>query len=141
MRTQNQIIIFILCINVAMAMVDAFGSGVIAGTQYTSNPSDSGTLNTYASEYNATSTASEWQPPTLLTAIGDIVWSLPKFFIIILDIIGGFPLLLIRIGNLFVFDSFAAAAWLVFCSGIGVVFGYIMVMFIIELVSGRSLND
>lgn len=144
MRVQNQIVIFILCLNVALAMVDAFGSAVIPGTGYgySGPPSDNGSaLGTYTSEYNATDVAANWQPPSVLTAIGDIVWSLPKFFIIMLDIVAGFPLLLIRIGAMFAFDATAGATWLVFCGGLGAIFGYMMVTFILELISGRPLND
>lgn len=146
MRTASQIIIALICLNAAIAFADGLGAlGVLPAWNYTHGLSVNSTDPTGALvQYgNATDMATTWSsnPPTVIGVIGDIVGSLPSYFKIIVDVIGGFPILIIQLSNMFALDPTGTLVVLVFASLLATPFGFLMFSYIIELISGRSLFD
>ncbi len=94
MRIQSQILIALICFNAAIAFVDALGElNVLPGYNYahglgTNSTDYNGALVQYG---NATDLATSWSqnPPSVVAVIGDIVGSLPSYFKIVIDLIGG----------------------------------------------------
>jgi hypothetical protein len=146
MRIQSQIIIALIILNACIAAYDGFGAlGLIPEYAYvhqlnqTQLTPDEGLV-----QYgNASEIAEDWSqnPPTVIGVIGDIVGSLPTYFKIIIDVIAGFPMLIIQIADAFALDTVTASAILVFATLFGTPFGFLMVSYIIELISGRTLNE
>jgi hypothetical protein len=147
MRIQSMLLIALVCVNAGMALVDGLGAlGVLPAYSYVhplSNQtvvSGSGGLVQYG---NASDIATQWSgnPPTTIGVIGDIVGSLPIYFKIIIDLIGGFPLLIVQLGAIFPLDTVSGYVVLAFAGAMATVWGYLMVTFIIELISGRYIAD
>ena len=146
MRIQSQIIIALIIMNACIAAYDGFGAlGIIPEYAYvhplnqTQLTPDEGMV-----QYgNASDIAADWSqnPPTVIGVIGDIVGSLPTYFKVLIDIFAGFPMLIIQIASAFALDTVSSAAILVFATLFGTPFGFLMVSYIIELISGRPLNE
>lgn len=147
MRIQSQIIIAILCINAAIAFVDTLGYlEVIPGWGYAHGLSEGANVDYEGSmvEYgNATDIATQWSqnPPSVIAVVGDIVGSLPSYFKIIVDIIGGFPLLIIQLGSMFALNDVAVLVIAAVATLLATPFGFLMFSYIIELISGRQMNE
>lgn len=135
-----------ICINAAIAFVDTLGElGFMPGYEFahalSTNSTDvDGAMVQYG---NATDAATSWSenPPSVIAVIGDIVGSLPSYFKIILDVIAGFPLLIIQLSNMFALDATASLVITAVATMFATPFGFLMFSYIIELISGRSLND
>lgn len=147
MRIQSQIIIALICLNAAIAFADGLGElGVLPGYNYahgltgTNSTDYEGAMVIYG---NATDLAANWSndPPTTIGVIGDIVGSLPSYFKVILDVIGGFPILIIQLSNMFALDSTSTLVVAAFATFLGTPFGFLMFSYIIELISGRVVNE
>ena len=149
MRKQSQLLLLFICINVGMSMVDGLGSlGAIPGYSYAHGLSNSTSIpndpSAAAVQYgNASEIATAWSqnPPTLLGTIGDILGSLPWYFRMILDIFTGFPFLVAQLASAFTLDPLSSNVVLVISVGLSSVWGWLMASFIVELISGRMLNE
>ena len=149
MRVQSQLLLIFVCLNAGMTLVDGLGNlGVIPGysmahslTNSSSIPTDA---NSAAVQYgNASQIATSWSqnPPTLLGTIGDILGSLPWYFRMILDIFTGFPFLIAQLSSAFALDALSSNVVLVISVALSSVWGWLMASFIVELISGRMLNE
>jgi len=146
LRIQSQILIALICFNASIAFVDALGViGVVPGYNYahslgTNSTDYNGALVQYG---NATDLASSWSqnPPTTIGVIGDIVGSLPSYFKIVVDLIGGFPILIIQLSNMFALDSTGSLVIAALATFLATPFGFLMFSYIIEWISGRTQND
>lgn len=149
MRVQSQLLLIFICLNAGMTMVDGLGMlGVIPGYSLAHSLSNSTSTplnpSNAAVQYgNASEIATQWSanPPTILGMIGDILGSLPWYFKMILDVIGGFPFLIVQLASSFALDPISAAAILCISSALSLIWGWLMASFIIELISGRMLNE
>lgn len=146
MRIQSQILIALICLNAAIAFSDGLGAlGVLPGYSYVHPLSQNGTTPEGAMvQYgNATDAASSWSqnPPTVIGVIGDIVGSLPSYFKVLIDVIAGFPLLIIQLSSIFALDVTGTLVIVAFAALLGTPFGFLMFSYIIELISGRPLNE
>ena len=146
MRIQSQIIIALICFNAAIAFVDGLGEiGVLPGYNYAHGLSTNSTdYNGAMVQYgNATDMARSWSenPPTTIGVIGDIVGSLPSYFTVIIDLIGGFPILIIQVSNMFALDATATLVVAALATFLATPFGFLMFSYIVEWISGRSQND
>ncbi len=130
-----------------MALVDGLGALNVLPAYSIAHPLSNQTTNTNGGgivQYgNASDIANSWSanPPTTIGVIGDIVGSLPIYFKIIADVIGGFPLLIIQVGAMFPLDAVSQAVILVLATAMATVWGYLMITFIIELISGRYIAE
>jgi len=102
-------------------------------------------LNSAAVQYgDAGEIAEAWStrdPPTLLGVIGDIMGSIPWYFTMILSVIAGFPMLILQLSSAFPLDPVASNVVLAFDIALVAIWGWLMASFIIELISGRPLNE
>ena len=149
MRIQSQLLLIFVCLNAGMTLVDGLGSaGVIPGYALshglTNSTSSSTDPNSAAVQYgNATDIAGQWtaKAPTVIGVIGDVVGALPWYFKMIADVITGFPFLIAQLGSAFPLDNTSANVVLLFVTALSVIWGWLMVSFIVELISGRFLNE
>jgi hypothetical protein len=149
MRVQSQLLLIFICLNAGLTLVDGLGNlGVIPGyslahslsnsTAISSSPTDA------AVQYgNASQIATSWSqnPPTLLGTVGDILGSLPWYFTMIIDIFTGFPFLIVQLSSAFALDPLSSNVVLVISVALSSVWGWLMASFIVELISGRLLNE
>jgi hypothetical protein len=146
LRIQSQIIIALIILNACIAAYDGFGVlGLIPEYAYI-HPLNQTQLTPEQGMVrygNASDIAADWSqnPPTVIGVIGDVVGSLPTYFKVLIDIFAGFPMLIIQIASAFALDTVSSAAILVFATLFGTPFGFLMVSYIIELISGRTLNE
>ena len=130
-----------------MTCVDGLGAaGVIPG--YSLAHGLSGSIPTDPSQAaiqygNASDIATQWtkNPPTALGTIGDILGSLPWYFKMVIDIFSGFPFLIAQLGSAFPLDAASSNVVLIFAVALSTVWGWLMASFIIEIISGRFLNE
>lgn len=147
MRIQSQLLLIMVCINAGMAFADGLGAlNILPGYSLTHPISNSTFINGTDSlvQYgNATDNAVQWSasPPSVIGVIGDIVGSLPGYFKVIVDLIGGFPILIIQIGNMFPLDSISELVVVLFASAMATIWGFLMLSYVFELISGRMVNE
>jgi hypothetical protein len=139
MRLQFQILLFILCLNLATGLVIDLQ---LAGTEYVqpqnpSNPSD------YSSTFNATEIGESWgaTPFYGIPVIGDIFAGFQFLFTHIHFLIGGFPLLLTWIGDSLITDASAAASFSIIVTVLFAVFNILMCFWFIEYIGGRYFTE
>ncbi|MCL2476327.1 hypothetical protein [Candidatus Bathycorpusculum sp.] len=144
MRIQAQLLLIFVCINAAMGLVTALqGLGVIDLFSAISTPEQ--TLDSAAVQYgDPGEIATAWStrdPPTLLGVIGDIMGSIPWYFSMMLSLVAGFPMLVLQLSSAFPLDPLASNVVLAFDMALVAIWGFLMVSFVIELISGRPLNE
>jgi len=144
MRIQAQLLLIFVCINAAMGLVTALqGLGVIDLFSTISTPAQD--LNSAAVQYgDAGEVAEAWStrdPPTLLGVIGDIMGSIPWYFTTMLSLVAGFPMLILQLSSAFPLDPVASNVVLAFDIALVGIWSWLMFSFVIELISGRPLNE
>ena len=147
MRVQSELIIMFICLTAAMVLVDGLGAaGAVPGYSYVHAPSNStvpqgtGAMVQYG---NATQLSQQWSanPPTTIGVIGDIVGSLPIYFKILADVFAGPVALIVQLANMFPLDEASGNIVILFAGAIETVWAYLMVSFILELISGRYIVE
>ena len=144
MRVQTQILIFILCINVSFTLLmNLNASGTpIGGMNYVQPLNASSSFNDTINQYNATAVASAWSQNTYsIPVIGDIFSGFSFLIKNMAYLLGGFAFMLSWIGDGMIVDSGARAAWVVITGALSAMFAVLMFLWMIELISGRVLND
>jgi len=122
--------------------MDLGSLGVIPGMGYTQQLNATGTTEQYAERFNATTIMVIWKPPTInIPIIGDVFGGLMFFFTQILFIIAGFPIWIVSLGQAYITDATGLLVWNVIAGTISAIFGIYMSWFIIQLITGRVLND
>lgn len=147
MRIQSELILIFICLTAAVTLVDGLGAaGCVPGYSYVHQASNStqaqgtGAAIQYG---NATAIATNWSknPPTTIGVIGDIVGSLPIYFQVLSNVFAGPALLIIQIANMFPLDAPSSNVVLLFAGAIETIWAYLMVSFVVELVSGRYIVE
>lgn len=130
-----------------MVLVDGLGAaGAVPGYSFVHAPSNStqpqgtGAAVQYG---NATAISTNWSvnPPTTIGVIGDIVGSLPIWFQILIPVFAGPATLIIQIASMFPLDAASANIVVLFAGAIEGVWAYLMVSFVLELISGRYVTE
>ena len=139
MKWQSEIIIFIIFLNLATGLATAPELG-FPGTTYV-QPGQATNASQYESQFNATEIAKGWSfPPTIgIPVIGDI-WSGFSFLVrMITYTIVGFPLFLGYLGDSFITDAAALAAWNIIKTVIVACFSVMMALYFVWFISGRDV--
>lgn len=146
MRVQFQLLIFIICLNLATGMVMAL---TLPGTAYTTaiEGTPGGNITDYEERFNATEISTEWKPGGVLDYIPLIGDLLSGFYFFVTDILpfmlDGFPMLLTWIANTYIAERDVASysAFTVIANVLRAVYAVMLAIFVIEFISGRRLPD
>ena len=137
MKWQSEIILVIICLNLATGLVVELS---VPGTSYVS-PSPTGNATDYPSQFNATEIAKGWSfPPTIgIPVIGDI-WSGFSFLVrMITYVFVGFPIFLQTLGDNYITDPSGLAAWTSISTVILALFAVVMAFYFVWFISGRDV--
>lgn len=139
MKTQFQILVFIVCLNLATGMAISLG---VAGTEYVqaTNPSN-GT--DYEEHFNATDIADRWSatPFSGIPVIGDIFSGFNFLFQNIQYLLDGFPMLLNWLADTYITDATARTNFSYITNALRALYAILMSIFVIEFISGRYMVD
>lgn len=134
MKLQFQILLFIVCLNLATGMVIALG---LPGTDYVqaSNPSN---VSEYESHFNATEIAEGWGASDIgIPVVGDIFSGFQFLFRNIQYLIDGFPLFLTWISDTYIIDATTKTSFAIITNVMRAIYAILMSMLLIEFISGR----
>lgn len=145
MRVETQIILFILILNISTILVTSLGDlGVIAGVSF-NKPSNATTGNytQYEQQFNASDTMKTWEQPVgTLTLLGDLWGGLQFFFKMIAFVFVGFPYMLWTLGDAFIMEgTVEMLVWQAITGALTAIFGIYMSFYIIQLITGRQMNE
>jgi len=139
MKVQFQILLFMVCLNLATGLIMELG---LPGTEYVqgTKPSDA---SDYEEHFNATETAEAWRatPYSGIPIIGDVFSAFQIMWRSIQYLVVGFPLFLYWVGDNFIIDASARASFNVIVVTLVAIEGILITFFIIEFVSGRIIAD
>jgi len=144
MRVQSQLLVLFVCLNAAMGMVTELSNlGIVNLFGSTGVDAPKSVGDAMVQYGDAPAIADDWskKPPTVLGMIGDILGSIPWYFRIAMSGIAGFPILAVQLANAYALDPMGNAIVTIFVVGLTLVWGWLMASFIIELISGRFLNE
>lgn len=147
MRIQFQILLFILCLNIATGIIGGLALPPISsdGSEVGMNPGTlGGNATDYESRFNATDLADRWRatPFSGIPVVGDLFSGFYMFFTMILpDLLDGFPYLLTWVGDMYFTGTTAETAFTVLAYAFRAIFAMMMGIFVIELITGRRMPD
>lgn len=137
MKIQFQIMLFMICLNLATGMAMELGNlgAVPLGDVQATNPGNS---SDYESHFNATEVAKKWTWTDYgVPILGDIFSAFDIVFRTIEYVIAGFPLFLMWIGETFIVDATALLAYNIVVGTLSALFYILMFFYAIEFISGR----
>jgi len=134
-----RILLFIVCLNLATGLVRELG---LAGTEYAS-PTPASNSSDYEGHFSATETAEGWQatPYSGIPVVGDIFSAFQLAWRCIQYLFAGFPLFLQWLGDTFIVDSAARAAYNVVVYALVAIQAILGTLFVVEFISGRQLTE
>lgn len=139
MKLQFQILLFIMCLNLATGLVIALS---LPGTEYVQaqNP---GTATDYESTFNATEVGGSWgaTPFYGIPVIGDIFAGFQFLFTHISFLIDGFPEFLTWISDSYITDASGRVAFTVITNALRAVYAVLICFWFIEYIGGRYFVD
>lgn len=139
MKLQFQILIFVLCLNLATGLVIALN---LAGTEYVQaqNPTNA---TDYESTFNATDIGGSWGATPFLgiPVIGDIFAGFQFLFTHIQFLIDGFPMFLTWIGDTYITDAGGRTSFTIIANAFRAIYAVLMAMWFIEYIGGRYFTD
>lgn len=140
MRIQFQIILFIICLNVATGLVMNLA---LPGSAYSYAPGSGSNGSELEDRWNSTALADEWQanPFEGIPVVGDIFRAFYLFFNMIRYVIDGFPMLLQWISDAYITDAAARTAFVTISYALRGIFAVMMSIMVIEFISGRRMPD
>lgn len=140
MKTQVRILLFIVCLNLAVGMIIGLG---LPGTEYVQPAKPSVSAEEYEEHFNATETASGWQasPYSGIPIIGDIFSGFQFLFINCRYLIDGFPMVLGWISDTYVLNAETQTALNYIIWALRGMYAVMMSLFVIEFISGRIMTD
>jgi hypothetical protein len=140
-RVQFEILLFLFCLNLAIGMVIALNA---PGTIYVKAAYNNMSVSDYEAHFNATEIANSWGksgPFSGIPMIGDIFGGFFFLWQNIQYLVDGFPALITYVGNTFVTDASGQAAFWVVTNAVRAVYALLIVIFLIEFISGRIMSD
>jgi hypothetical protein len=139
MKLQFQILLFILCVNLATGLVIALS---LPGTEYVS-ASSPGNATDYEDRFNATEIGGSWGATPFLgiPVIGDIFSGFQFLFTHAQFLIDGFPMFLGWISDTYIVDASARLAFTLICDALRGVYAVLMCFWFIEYIGGRYFTD
>lgn len=139
MRLQFQILLFILCLNLATGLVIALS---LPGTEYVQAQSP-GSATDYESTFNATEIGGSWgaTPFYGIPVIGDIFAGFQFLFTHIHFLIDGFPMFLTWISDSYLTDAGGRTAFNIIANSLRAVYAVLMCMWFIEYIGGRYFTE
>jgi len=140
LRIQWEILLFLLCINLAISVVISLG---IAGVSFASPSSPAIDPLEYETHFNSTQIAKGWSstPFSGIPLIGDIFAGFNFLYQNIGYMIDGFPILLNYLKDSFITDPTARLAFDVIANALRAVFALLISIFLIEYIGGRNISD
>lgn len=138
MKTQFQILLFIVCLNLATGMAIALA---LPGTGYVqaSSPSNA---SEYEEHFNATDLADRWGSDRLgIPVIGDIFSGFFLLFQNIQYLLDGFPMFLTWISDTYIIDATARTSFAIIANVLRAVYAILMSILVIEFISGRYFTN
>ena len=143
MRVQFQLLIFIVCINLATGMVIALN---LPGTAYSKAIQGTpGDVTDYEERFNATEIAEKWKPGGVLGYIPLVGDLLSGFYFFVTDVLpymlDGFPKLLTWIGNSYITNASGRTAFFIIANVLRAIYAIMLTIFVIEFISGRRMPD
>lgn len=139
MRLQFQILLFILCLNLATGLVIGLQ---LAGTEYVQaqNPTDA---TDYETTFNSTEIAQSWgaTPFQGIPVIGDIFAGFQFLFQNIHFLIDGFPVFLTWISDSYITDASGRTAFNIMANSLRAVYAVLMCLWFIEYIGGRVITE
>ena len=139
MKVQMQILLFIVCLNISSGLVVALAVPGVDDAQI-SPPS---TTDEYASHFNSSEIAEGWGATLIqgIPIIGDIFSMFQTMFITFQYLIVGFPMFLNWLGDNFIIDAAARAAYDSIVLALYGIFSVSMTILFIEFISGRYFTE
>lgn len=145
MRIESTILIFVLILNLSVLMVTNLGRlGVIpgAGPSGVQQLNATGTTEQFEERFNATYIIRQWEPPTVsIPIVGDVFGGLMFLWDQITFIVAGFPIFLWDLGAVYITDATGLFVWQVISGTLAVIFSIYMSWFVIQLITGRVINE
>ena len=143
MKIQWKILLFIVCLNLAVGMTIALQ---LPGTEYV-YPSDPGGTQqdaaSYEEHFNATDIANRWGASYVsgIPIVGDIMAAFQFFVLNWQYLLDGFPTFINWCADTFLTDAFSRISFFVIANAFRAVYGILMCMLFIEFIGGRILSD
>lgn len=138
MKVQWEILLFLFCLNLAFGLAIQLN---VPGTLYV-RAAYAGYTNAteYEEHFNATAIADNWKsgPFSGIPMIGDIFAGVFFLWQNIQYLVDGFPAMLNYIDMTFITNADGHAAFFIITNALRAVYALMMVMFIIEFISGRD---
>lgn len=139
MKTQFQILIFFVCLNLSVYL--AVKLELPGVSDVTPNVEGSPAMNVtqYREHFNATETVERYEENTegINILVGFISSGLTLIFRDIQYLILGFPLFLVWVGNNFILDTVARTAYTYIIGVLVAIFYILMSVYVVEFISGR----
>lgn len=139
MKLGFQIALFVLCLNLVSGL---WYKLQVAGYNYSNPVTGAGEAEDYTDRFDPDKVMNQTQTNviTWLPFLGNIVVGLQMLWDAVGFIFAGFPALLFSYGSA-IGDPSARAAYELFCGVIGAVTSFITVLWIIQIFSGRQVQD
>lgn len=133
-------LLFIFCLNLAIGLAITLN---LPGTTNVRAAYNGVNATEYEEHFNSTEIATGWQgsPFSGIPMIGDIFAGFNFLWQNIKYLVDGFPALLTYIDNSFITTTEGHVAFLVIVNVLRAIYALLVVMFLIEFISGRSPTD
>jgi hypothetical protein len=138
-KIQFQILLFILCLNLAVGLAIDLS---LAGTEYVT-PTGGSNSSDYEGTFNATDIGGSWKasPFSGIPVIGDIFSAFQFLFTHVQMLIDGFPTFLGWISDTYIVDASGRVAFAVIANALRAVYAVLMAFWFIEYIGGRYFTD
>ena len=139
MKVQYQIILFVICLNLAFGLAFELG---LPGTEYSQGQTPI-SAQEYQETFNATEVGKGWasNPFLGIPVIGDIFGGFQFLYKHIHFFIDGFGMFLNFVGDTFLVDSAGRAAFMLIADGFRALWAFLLVFLFIEFISGRYFSE
>ena len=140
MRAQFQILLFIVCLNLASGLVIELQ---LPGTERVESPYKPSNVTGYPTHFNATEVADAWESTPFLgiPLVGDIFSGFQFLFRNLQYLFVGFPMFLAWAGDTFIIDRSAFDTYQTIVAVLYALFSVTMAIFAIEFISGRLMTE
>lgn len=135
MKAQFEVLMFIVCLNLATGLVIALQ---LPGTAYVNPATPTIDTTDYESHFNATATAKGWRPNPLTDFLGDVFSMFQLAFQNIKYLLDGFPQFLYWIRDSYITDPQGLTAFDLIANVFRAVYAVMAFWFVADYISGRD---